>query len=176
LLIACIDNLNDKAKNQTQVLKHVNRPLFKPGWSRSKQEELSQRWAEQEVDYLRRQDELRAEQQQRNRQLQTGVEDSNARVLASRTLSQEDYNKFAFEDDDGEQRERLQRTDEKVDKLLFLTQNLHQKSVLLNERAEQSNARLNRMQESVSVEAGLKIIVLDELLTVDRLSVLGMML
>lgn len=141
-------NLNDKAKNQTQVLKHVNRPLFKPGWSRSKQEELSQRWAEQEVDYLRRQDEMRAEQQQRNRQLQTGIEDSNTRVLASKTLSQDDYNKFAFEDDDGEQRERLQRTDEKVDKLLFLTQNLHQKSVLLNERAEQSNARLNRMQES----------------------------
>jgi hypothetical protein len=127
------------------------------------------------VEYLRKQDELRAEQQQRNRQLQTGIEDTNTRVLASRTLAQEDYNKFAFEDDDGEQRARLERTDEKVDKLLFLTQNLHQKSVLLHERTEQSNARLNRMGESVSVEAGVKV-VLSELLTVDRLSAPGMTL
>lgn len=142
--------MNDQAKDHTARLKYYNRRLFQPGYNRSKQDQLAAEYAEKDLRHQRELEDLRAEQNQRRQGVQNAHEDNSRRVLAPKKLGQDDLGKYAFEDDDGQQQARLQRTEEKIDRLGNAVDILNQKSRLFGGRVEESNARLVRVGESVS--------------------------
>ncbi|KAG7292504.1 hypothetical protein NEMBOFW57_002539 [Staphylotrichum longicolle] len=146
--LAKTHNLNDQAKDQTARLKYYNRRLFQPGYNRSKQDQLAAEFAEKDLRHQRELEELRAEQDQRRQGIQNQYDDNGRRVLAPKKLGQEDINRFTFEDEDGQQQARLERTDEKMELLGAAVGTLNLKSKLLRDRADDSNARLVRMGES----------------------------
>lgn len=148
--------LNSKAKDRTAQLKYYNRGLFRPGYNSSKQDQLAAEWADKELAHQRKQEEMRAAQDQRVQGLHNAYEENNRKALGARKLGgQKNHDKYSFEDDDGQQAERLDRTEDKISQLADFSGRLNMKAQVLSDMTEHSLGRLRRMDESVSAQTWL---------------------